>query len=223
MPRESGVFLYQVLRRLMDYSPYTQLEFRRKVLKLVGAEITISDVASQTQVGFIKMAAWKLKEDIRLFSDSTQTQEVFAIKARSIIDFGATYDITDSATNTLICSLQRKGLRSAFVRDYWNILDASGAKIGFIQETSGILALVRRWLSVFSDLFNVIFSFVTESYEIRLEGVSGTGLLGTILHRKNPIVVKMLLDTTNAEVNADPRIAIAATAMLAIIDAGKNS
>jgi hypothetical protein len=207
----------------MDYTQYKQLEFRRKVLKLVGAEITISDIATETQVGFIKMAAWKLKEDIRLFTDSSQTQEVFAIKARTVIDFGATYDITDSATATLICSLQRKGLRSTFVRDYWNILDATGTKIGFIQETSGILALVRRWLSAFSDLFNLVFAFVTESYEIRLESAAGTGLVGTVLHRKNPFVVKMLLDTSASDVKADPRLAIAATAMLAIMDANKNS
>ena len=206
----------------MDYTLYKQLEFRRKVLRIVGAEITLTDVATQAQVGLIEMARWKLKEDIRLFTDSTQTQEVFAIKARSIIDFGATYDITDSATQTLICSLQRKGLRSAFIRDYWNILDATGTKIGFIQETSGILALVRRWLSVFSDLFGIIFAFVTESYEIRLEGAIGTGLVATVLHRKNPFVVKMLLDTSVAEVTADPKLAIAATAMLAIMDASKN-
>lgn len=204
----------------MDYSQYPHLELRRKVLKLVGAEITLK-TPEEHEVGFIKMAAWKLKEDIRLYTDSTQSTEVFRIAARSIIDFGATYDVFDSTTNQIICSLQRKGLRSTFVRDYWNILDASGDKVGFVQETSGTLALVRRWLSAFSDLFNLIFAFVTESYVIT-QDISGIPTeTATILHRKNPIVVKMALDMSMAK--GDPRINIAATAMLAIMDASKNS
>jgi hypothetical protein len=203
----------------MDYSQYPHLEFRRKVLKLVGAEISIK-TPEETEVGFIKMAAFKFKEDIRLYTDSSKSQEVFRIKARSIIDFGATYDVFDPS-DQIICSLQRKGLRSTFVRDTWNILDATGTKIGFIQETSGILALIRRWLSMISDLFELVFAFVIETYTIN-QTINGTPTeTGTVLRRKNPVVVKMALDQTEAM--GDSRINIAATAMLAIMDANKNS
>ena len=205
----------------MDYTQYKQLEFRRKFFKFVGAEINIYNPTDLTVVGNIKMKAWKLREDIRLYTDATRTQEIFRIGARQIIDFGATYDVFDSATDQIICSLQRKGLRSTFVRDYWNILDASGTKIGYIQETSGALALMRRWLSAFSDLFDLVFMFVTESYEIHV-GTPGTDLVATVLHRKNPLVVKMNLDTSMAQNTIDPRIAIACTAMLSIMDASKN-
>lgn len=203
----------------MDYSSYPHLEFRRKILKLVGAEISLK-TPEDTEVGSIKMAAFKLKEDIRLFTDASQTTEVFRIKARSIIDFGATYDVTDSATDQIIFSLRRKGLRSTFVRDTWEILDPSGAVTGMIRETSGWLALARRWLSAISELFDLIFAFVIETYSITQTIDGAIVETATIMRRKNPFVVKMALEQTG---RGDAYINIASTAMLAIMDANKNS
>lgn len=110
----------------MDYSQYKQIEFRRKFWKLFGAQINVVDPTSQQQLGLIRMKAWKLKEDIRLYRDDSQTEEIMRIGARSVIDFGATYDVFDSPTNQQLLSARRKGLRSTFVRDHWLLLDTGG-------------------------------------------------------------------------------------------------
>lgn len=211
----------------MDFKQFQRLEFRRRVFKLAGAEISITDPASQALVGFIKMKAWRLKEDIRIYADAAQTQELFRIKARNIIDFGATYDVIDSATEQPLFAMKRRGLRSAFVRDHWDILDAAGNACGAVQETSGNLAIVRRWIGlvpVVGEWIELAFAFVEQTYDISYgEGGAAPQTIGSIVHRKNPLVVKMGLDMSMSQGEHDHKVGIAATALLAINDAGKNN
>ena len=210
----------------MDYSSYKQLEFRRKFWKIAGAEISITDPNNQQEVGYIRMKAWKLREDIRILRDRTSQQELVQIHARQIIDLGATYDVTESASGQLLFSAKRKGLKSIFVRDHWDLLDGNGNPFGELQETSSGLALARRWLELLpgGDIIGLIFAFVPQSYEIRTLQPDGTkALIGTVLHRKNPFIVKMSLDTSMAQVQVNPYLPMAMTALLSIIEAAKNN
>ncbi len=168
----------------MDYSKYKQLEFRRKFFKFFGAEITVTEPNSEQVVGLIKMKAWKLREDIRLYSDKTLTQELIRIGARNIIDFGATYDVFDSPTDKQLFSLRRKGLKSTFVRDHWDMSDAGGNPLGFVQETSSGLALARRWIEIvpFGEIVGLVFMFVPQIYTININDASGNPVIaGTII------------------------------------------
>ena len=208
----------------MDYSQYKQLELRRKFWKFFGAEIRIIEPVSDSVVGFIKMKAWKLREDVRLYTDSSMTQEVLAIHARQIIDFGATYDVTDSLTGQALFSLRRKGLRSAFLRDKWEILDPAGTVVGMILETSGVLALLRRWVGLINDLLGLIFVFVPETYEVTYATDGNQpAVIARLIHRKNPFVVKMGVDMSMSSGPLDASISIASAAMLSIMDASKNN
>jgi hypothetical protein len=210
----------------MDYSQLKQFELRRKFWKLAGAEIYISDSTTQQEVGYIKMKAWKLREDIRIFTDRSMQQEIAQIHARQIIDFGATYDVTDSGTQQQLFSLRRKGLKSTFIRDHWDLLDTSGAAFGSIQETSSTLALARRWLEIlpYGDLIGLVFSFVPQTYVITIaQPTGGSAVVANIIHRKNPFIVKMSVDTTTAQAPVHPLVVLSGAAMLSIIDASKNS
>lgn len=148
-------------------------------------------------------------------------QAVLRIAARQIIDFGAIYDLFDSAQNVQFFALRREGLKLTFVRDSWEIKDVAGQVIGTVRETSGILALARRWLEIlpFGEFIGLLFSFVPQSYTISL----GDTVVGTIVHRKNPFIVKMHLDTSTALPNADPRLPLSVAALLSVVDAAKNN
>jgi len=207
----------------MDYTPYKQFELRRKFWKFFGAEISVFDTPSQAMIGFIKMKAWKLREDVRLYTDKSMQQEVLQIHARQILDIGATYDVSDSASGQVLFSLRRKGLKSIFVRDQWDILDPTGNVTGQVQETSGTLALMRRWLSMLSDLFDLVFAFVAQTYDVTVDNGGQPALIAKIVHKKNPFLVRMAVDTSMAQVQTDPRLVIAAASMLSIIDASKNN
>lgn len=205
----------------MDYSSLKQIEFRRKFFKLFGAEITVTDPNQQTEVAFIRLKAWRLKEDIRVFTDRSMATELLRISARSVIDFGATYDVTDSSNNERICSFRRKGLRSTFVRDSWDLLDSADASIGSVEETSSGLAIARRWIDIIpfvGPVIDLALGFVPQTYQIIVSSQSA----GIITQRKNPVLIKLGLDRTDAPATIDPRIAFAAATLTAVIDAGKD-
>lgn len=210
----------------MDITHLKTLEFRRKFWKIFGAEIFITDPSSQQEAGYIYVKAWKLREDIRLFSDRTKQREIMRIHARQIIDISATYDVIDSTTGQPVFAMRRKGLKSMFVRDHWDLLDNNGNSFGDLIETSSELAIMRRWFGAIPYLGVIIdlaFAFIPQTYSVTLKQADGRDLLAsTITHRKNPVVVKMLLDTSTAQVPAHPFVPLAATSMLSVIDAAKN-
>ncbi len=94
-------------------------------------------------VMFSEQKMFKLREDIRVYSDETKTQEVLSIKARQYLDFSAAYDVVDTAMNQKVGVLRRKGLRS-LLRDEWEVLDAGDNLKGLLFEDSMGLALLRR-------------------------------------------------------------------------------
>jgi len=210
----------------MDYSQHQKLEFRRRFFKLFGAAIDIKDADTGAGFGYIEMKAWQLREDVRVYSDKTKQHELLRIHARSIIDFGATYDVFESSSDTLLFSMKRQGLKSTFVRDHWDILDPNGNKTADLQETSSGLALVRRYVGmvpivgIVADLALMVMPL---TYQINgMLGGAATGVAARLVHRKNPFIVKIGLDMTNVDAPIDPRIGVAVASMLSVIDASKN-
>lgn len=126
---------------LFDLNSYL---IRRKVFKIFGASFHVYD--GEQVVGFCKQKAFKLKEDIRLFTDETAETELLVIQARQIIDFAAAYDIVDPKDGIKIGAARRKGLKS-ILRDSWELLDANDQPIATLQEDSASMAMVRRLLS----------------------------------------------------------------------------
>jgi uncharacterized protein YxjI len=125
--------------------PTTEYTIRRKFFTFLGAKFHIYDAAGNL-LGYSKQKAFKLKEDIRIFTDETLSDERVAIKARSIIDFGAAYDVIDSKKQLKVGALKRKGWTS-LVRDSWILMDEADHEVGTIQEDSMMMALLRRFLS----------------------------------------------------------------------------
>jgi len=206
----------------MDFSQYKTLEFRRKFFKIFGAEISIIEPENHRLVGFVKLKAWRLREDIRIYSDKTRSQELMGINARQIIDFGATYDVTDSTTAEPLFSVRRKGLKSTFVRDHWDINNVAGEVIGALQETSSGLALARRYVGIIpilGEIIDLFFAFIPQTYSILDNHKT---IIATITHRKNPFIVKMRLDIHKTSNVIDPRVGIAIATLLSVIDASKN-
>ena len=124
--------------------PAIEYTIRRKVFTLLGAKFHIYDPEGKL-VGFSEQKAFKLKEDIRVYTDESKSNERVVIKARQIIDFGAAYDVVDAKTQQKIGALKRKGWTS-LVRDSWIVMDEADQEVGQIQEDSLSMAMVRRFL-----------------------------------------------------------------------------
>jgi hypothetical protein len=210
----------------MDYSRYKVLEFRRKFFKLLGAEISITDPASNDLVGYIKMKAWRIRADISIFTDKTMQQAIVRIGGRQIISLKPSYTVYEATSRQPIAVLRLRALRTYLVRGHMDILDARGNSCGYAQETSSQLAIMRRWLTIlpFGDYLELVFAFIPQTFDIMYapNGASPQ-LAGRIVHRKNPIIVKMSLNTTDAQITIDPKISIAICTLLSILDANKNA
>jgi len=131
-----------------DIHPGEAYTIRRKVLKLFGAAFHIYDPQGDL-VGYCKQKAFKLREDIRIYSDETCTSEWVIIKARSIIDFSTTYDVSFPGGEVL-GSLRRKGMASTFLRDSWMVFGPDNRHIANITEDGSLLAFARRFVEFVS-------------------------------------------------------------------------
>lgn len=182
---------------------YTQYLVRKKVLSVLGAKFHIYN-GNQELVMFSQMKAFKLKEDIRLYSDETMSRELLTISARNVIDFSATYDVKDSSTGEHVGCLRRKGFKS-ILKDEWLILNANEAEIGKIKEDSRFMALLRRFLT----------TLIPQTYSVQVNG----NTVSTFKQNFNPFVTKLNVDFSNdPSQSIDRRLGLAASVLLCAID-----
>ena len=159
-------------------------------------------------VMFSQQKMFKMREDIRVYSDESKNQEVLIIKARSIVDFSAAYDVIDSATNEHVGTLRRKGLKS-ILRDEWQVLNPAGQVIGSLFEDSMGLALVRRFLV----------NLIPQNYDITI----GQSVVADLKQRFNPFRYELDIDFSMDTANQlDHRLGIAAGILLAAVE-GRQS
>lgn len=91
------------------------LSLRFKVIA-ISSQIYVLD-ANNNALCYVKQKAFKLKEDIRIFTNEDQQSLMGMISARSIIDFGATYDLKDENERP-IGEMRRYGMRSILQAHY---------------------------------------------------------------------------------------------------------
>ena len=185
---------------------HPQYVIRKKVFKLLGAAFHVYDLNGNA-VMYSKQKAFKLREDIRLYTGEDMTSELLTIQARQIIDFSAAYDVIDPRTRGKVGALKRKGLKS-MLRDEWVVLDAYDREVGLIQEDSTALALVRRFIEVVS-------MFLPQKYHASVGGQE----VATYQQNMNPFVKKLTVDfSMDAQGTFDRRLGIAAGVLLAAIE-----
>jgi len=182
---------------------HTTYLIRRKVLKLLGGAFHIFGPDGEL-LFYSKMKAFKLKEDIRLYTGEDMQTELLTISARNVIDFSATYDVVDAPSGEHIGALRRKGMKS-ILKDEWLILDTSDRQIGAIREESMMMALIRRFLS----------NLIPQTY---VGEINGTPVL-EFKQQFNPFVLKLNLDFSEDTGGLlDRRLGMAAGILLCAIE-----
>jgi hypothetical protein len=174
---------------------------RRKVLKLFGGEFRVFDEAGNLVI-FSRQKAFKLREDIRMYTDDSMSTELLTISARKIIDWAAAYDVVDSTTGEKVGALKRRGWKS-LARDSWIVMDVNDQDVGEVSEDSMFLALVRR----------LILNFLPQNYYVNVNGQPVAHFKGNW----NPFVYKLGI-TFEPGAPLDRRLGLAACVLLAAID-----
>ena len=172
-----------------------------KFLKIFGGTFWFKNSDDQV-IAYSKQKRFKLKEDIVLYADETCAQPLLSIKARSVIDFGATYDIVDMTTGENLGAARRKGLKSIF-KDTWKILDANGNEYAELVEDS--VAILRRFVPL-----------IPAKYHFSIQGQHDI-----MMHQRfNPIIKKT--DILIPEGHPLDRRVIAAVALLNSVIEGRQ-
>jgi hypothetical protein len=183
---------------------------RKKFWQFFGASFYVYD-PSGAPVLFSKLKAFKLKEDIRVFTDETRQTEALSIQARSVLDFSGSYDVYDSATGQRVGALRRKGLKSSFYKDEWVILDAAEQEVGLIQEENAFLALLRKYL---------LGRLIPQSFNVELGGRT----VATFNQHFNLFATKLTLDFSHDPgLQLDRRLGIAAGILICAIEGKQDS
>lgn len=175
---------------------------RRKFLQLFGASFHVLDAQGRA-VAFSSQKAFKLREDIRIFSDESRSRTLLAIRARQVIDWSAAYDVVDGTDGHRVGTVRRKGW-SSLVRDSWEVLDAHERAVGHLREDSQVLALLRRFLS------NLI------PQRFHLTGMDGREVAVLRVHF-NPFVYKLDVEVRDRDA-VDPRLVLATAALIAAVE-----
>lgn len=180
---------------------------RRQAIALTG-KFRFYDPAGR-MVMFSEQKMFRLREDIRVYSDESKSHEVLSIKARQFMDFSAAYDVVDTALNQKVGVLRRKGLRS-LLRDEWEVLDANDNVIGQLFEDSVGLALLRRLL---------LGTWLPQNYDLTV----GETRVADLRQNFNPFRYELNLDfSMDTARQLDRRVGIAAGILLAAVE-GKQS
>jgi hypothetical protein len=190
----------------MDFNQYPRLKIT-KLFSFPGATLVVS-VPDGPEVMFCKLKAFKLKEDITLYTNKDMQQELLNIKAREIMDFSAAYDVVDCNTKERIGALKRHGWKSSLFKDHWSIMNPQDFVIGEITEDNAALALVRRI---------ALGSIIPQSYDISVSG-SNVGKMSRL-----PIinVLDMNFEADMSQ-RLDRRLGVAAGIVLCLIEGMQN-
>ncbi|MBM3153213.1 MAG: hypothetical protein FJZ96_13590 [Chloroflexi bacterium] len=186
---------------------FRQYTLKRQVFALTG-KLRFYNPQQQLAL-FVEQKMFRLREDIRIYSDENKSLELLLIKARSIIDWAAAYDVLDGATGQKVGVLRRQGWRS-MMRDEWEVLDINDQPIGMLFEDSVSRALLRRLL---------LGSLLPQDYDMTV----GDTRVADLRQKFTFFGYEMMLDFSMDIANRlDRRMGIAAATLLAVIE-GRQS
>jgi hypothetical protein len=124
--------------------------------------------ANGAPVAFVRQKRMALKEDIRFFRDENETEELFRIKARKLMELAARYDVT--APDGERIGVLGKVFRRSLFRSTWSIMDPDEQELAVAQERSLLTAIFRRGIDLvpYGEFVPVLFHFSIDRGDVHL-------------------------------------------------------
>ena len=132
--------------------------------QLIRPMVNLYRIAADGQpIAFVRQKRMALKEDIRFFADEDETDELFRLKARSMMDLNARYDVT--APDGERIGVLGKVFQRSLLRSTWQIFDAGEQELAVATERSASLAILRRVLEAipYGDFIPIVFHFTIDA------------------------------------------------------------
>ena len=124
--------------------------------------LAAGETPNGSPVAYVRQKKLAIREDIRFYADEQETEELFQIKARNILDLGGSrYDVY--AGNEQIGALEHQ-FRASLVRSTWRVRDSSNQELAVARERSLPMAIARRLI----DFVPVVGGFIPIPYNFDL-------------------------------------------------------
>ena len=133
---------------------------RFEIEQLIRPMVNLYRISSHgSAVAFVRQKRMAIKEDIRFFRDENETEELFRIKARSLMEFGGRYDVTTPDGEKV--GVLGKVFGKSLLRSTWSIMDASEQELAVAKERSHFWAIVPRVIDAvpYGDFIPIVFHF----------------------------------------------------------------
>ena len=152
-----------------EYDRYLIEQLVRPIVNLYRVTpLAAGEAPAGPPVAFARQKRMALREDIRFFADENETQEVFRIKARSVIDVGGRYDVRDAGGEPI--GVLEHHFGKSLLRTTWRIRSPADEELAVAQEKNQMLAIARRVVDFvpYGELVPIPYDFLLHSGEREL-------------------------------------------------------
>ena len=164
--------------------------------------LAVGETPAGPPVAFVRQKKLAIKEDIRFYADEAQTEELFRIKARSLLDMGGSrYDVL---VGDEPIGVVRHKFRESLYRSTWHIGGPDEQEIGLARESSTAVGILRRLI----DFVPYVGEFIPIPYnfEIVIDG----DVVGDMKRRFARVRDQYVLDLSgDQERRIDRRVGVA--------------
>jgi len=185
-----------------DYDRFLVDQLIRPVANLYRVTpLALGETPAGPPIAYVRQKKLKIKEDIRFYADEGETQELFRIKARSLLDIGGSrYDVFEGEER--IGLLWHK-FGESLIRTTWHVGGPDEQEIALARERSAAAAVGRRLV----DFVPYVGEYIPIPYnfEILIDDQVVGGM-----NRKFKLRVQYVLDLSgDREKKLDRRLAVA--------------
>ena len=132
--------------------------------QLIRPMVNLYRISADGQpIAFVRQKRLAIKEDIRFFADENETDELFRLKARALMEFGGRYDVTTPDGEKV--GVLGKVFGKSLLRSTWQVLDANEQELAIARERSVPVAILRRVIDAvpYGDFIPIPFHFTIDA------------------------------------------------------------
>lgn len=97
-------------------------------------------------MAFAQQKRFAFKEKVTFYGDEAKTKEIFGFRAEKVMDIHGRYFVSDANGQTI--GAFRKKFGQSLLVSSWTMLDANDKIIFTVKESSVLLAILRRFISL---------------------------------------------------------------------------
>ena len=133
----------------------------------IAPQIKVTDASGQT-VLYVRQKALALREDVRIFADEQQQQQLFQLNADRILDWSANYRVR-SADGQDLGNVRRKGMRSLWNATY-EVTEPGDQVAAVIHEENAWVKVLDELVGELPVVGMILPMFINPAYVVERDG-----------------------------------------------------